>query len=121
MFPSNVGVDLRRLLALQLTVWTLESWIVSALVLVMPIAVTFQRETVQTPRAVVNRTHVSHRLPISESSMPRSENKHGPLNTSPKKSPQSQRGIVGSLKENIIYDSERRKKKRKRARMSGAR
>lgn len=62
MFPSNVRVDLRRLLALQLTVWTLESWIVSALVLVMPIAVTFQRETVQTPRAVVNRTHVSHRL-----------------------------------------------------------
>lgn len=46
VFLSDVTVDLRRLLALQLAIRAFESRFVPALVLVMTVTVTFQSETV---------------------------------------------------------------------------
>lgn len=52
LFP-DVTIDLRRLLAAQLTVRTLEPGLVTAFVSEVTIAVTLQGETVQALRAVV--------------------------------------------------------------------
>jgi len=52
LFP-DVTIDLRRLFAAQFTVRTLEPGLVTAFVSEVAIAITFQGETVQALRAVV--------------------------------------------------------------------
>lgn len=60
MFLADVTIDLWRLFAPQFAVRTLESGFVSALVLVMPITVTFQREAVQTLGTVIEQAIFAH-------------------------------------------------------------